>query len=63
MTYTQKRLVAHIFNGGSPKEYAIENHMHKSTVQKILSGLGIRKMFVTKDEHAAIMEMRKLLKQ
>ena len=62
MTTLHQRLVAHILADGSPKEFAIDNGIHKSTAQKILSTLGIRKMFVTEEERKAILEMRKLLK-
>lgn len=59
----KSRLVAHIMDGGSPKEFAADNNMHATTPGKILASLGIRKMFVTEAEVAAIIEMRKLLKK
>lgn len=62
LTTTQQRLVDHVLNGGMPKRFAIENHMHPNTAQKILNGLGIRKVFVTEDENRALIEMRKLMK-
>jgi hypothetical protein len=59
----RRRLCDYILAGGSPKEFAFDNKMHEKAPGKILAALGIRKIFVTEAEQAAIMEMRKLLKQ
>ena len=62
MSEIHKRLVAYILAGGSPKEFAIDNGMHPTGVGRHLAGLGIRKVFITDAEHAAIMAARKLAK-
>lgn len=63
MTDLHQRLITHILNGGAPKEFAFDNGIHKTTASRIMTEAGIRKVFITKAEHEAIIEMRKLLKK
>jgi hypothetical protein len=53
------RLRAHIMAGGTPKEFALAEGWHPTTAGKMLEGMGIKKVFVTQEEQAMIVAMRK----
>jgi hypothetical protein len=55
----KRRLHAHILAGGTPKEFACGNLIHSTAAGKLLAGLGIRKVFITRAEHALITQNRK----
>jgi hypothetical protein len=53
------RLRAHIMAGGTPKEFALAEGWHPTTAGKMLEGMNIKKVFVTQEEQAMIVAMRK----
>lgn len=53
------RLRKHIMSGGAPKEFAAEQGWHSTTAGKMLDGMGIRKVYITDEEHAFLIKMRK----
>ena len=53
------RLRAHIMAGGTPKEFALAEGWHPTTAGKMLEGMNIKKVFITEQEHAVILNMRK----
>jgi hypothetical protein len=52
------RLRAHIMAGGAPKEFAAGQGWHATTAWKMLDGMGIRKIYITDEERAHIMQRR-----
>lgn len=52
------RLRAHIMAGGAPKEFAAGQGWHATTAGKMLDGMGIRKVYITDEERALIMQRR-----
>jgi hypothetical protein len=52
------RLRAHIMAGGTPKEFALAEGWHPTTAGKMLEGMGIRKIFITDEEHQHIIVRR-----
>jgi hypothetical protein len=52
------RLRAHIMAGGAPKEFAAGQGWHATTAGKMLDGMGIRKVYITDEERAHIMQRR-----
>jgi len=53
------RLRAHILAGGSPKEFAIGEGRHSTMANKMLTGMGLKKVFITDEEHAMLIALRK----
>lgn len=49
----------HVLNGGTPKEFAFTHGMNLPNVGKLLGALGLRKYYLTRDEHAQVMKRRK----
>ena len=55
-----KRLLrAHILAGGTPKEFSAAHLIHSTSAGKVLADLGIRKVFITREEHALITHNRR----
>jgi hypothetical protein len=44
--------------GGTPKEFSEVRTWHPTTAGKMLQQMGIKKVFITEDEHAHIMKRR-----
>ena len=55
----KQRLRVHILAGGTPKEFAIDNALQENTAGKLLASMGIKKVFITEAEHAAIINQRR----
>ena len=55
---SRRRLRAHILAGGSPKEFTLGADMSPSAASKMLAGMGIKKVFVTDEEHALLKARR-----
>jgi hypothetical protein len=53
------RLRAHIMAGGSPKEFAANEKMHATTPGKMLAGMGLKKVFISDEEHGLLTSVRK----
>jgi hypothetical protein len=53
------RLRAHIMAGGTPKEFALGEGKHSTMANKLLVGMGLKKVFITDEEHALIVKLRK----
>ena len=53
------RLRAHMMAGGAPKEFSTNQGWHPTTAGKMLEAMGISKVYVTDEEHAMIMKLRK----
>jgi hypothetical protein len=53
------RLRAHIMAGGTPKEFALGEGKHSTMANKLLVGMGLKKVFITHEEHAILVAMRK----
>jgi len=53
------RLRAHIMAGGAPKEFSANQGWHPTTAGKMLEAMGISKVYVTDEEHALIVKLRK----
>ena len=53
------RLRAHIMAGGAPKEFALDQGKHSTMANKLLVGMGLKKVFITEEEHALIVKLRK----
>ena len=53
------RLRKHIMSGGAPKEFAANEKLDRTTPGKMLEGMGIKKVFITEEEHAFLIKMRK----
>jgi hypothetical protein len=53
------RLRAHILAGGSPKEFAIGEGRHSTMANKMLPGMGLKKVFITEEEHELLIKLRK----
>ena len=53
------RLRAHIMAGGTPKEFALGEGKHSTMANKLLVGMGLKKVFITDEEHAILVAMRK----
>jgi len=53
------RLRAHIMAGGTPKEFALNQGKHSTMANKLLVGMGLKKVFITEEEHALIVKLRK----
>ena len=53
------RLRAHIMAGGTPKEFSSVRSWHATTAGKMLQQMGIKKVFITEEEHALITKLRK----
>ena len=53
------RLRAHILSGGTPKEFALGEGKHSTMANKLLVGMGLKKVFISEEEHAMIVAMRK----
>lgn len=51
-------LRAHIMAGGTPKEFSNVRTWHATTAGKMLQQMGIKKVFITEEEHAHIMKRR-----
>jgi hypothetical protein len=52
-------LRAHIMAGGSPKEFSSVRSWHPTTAGKMLEAMGIKKVFITEEEHDIIKQLRK----
>ena len=52
-------LRAHIMAGGTPKEFSSVRSWHATTAGKMLQQMGIKKVFITEEEHALITKLRK----
>jgi hypothetical protein len=50
---------AHILAGGSPKEFAMGEGRHSTMANKMLPGMGLKKVFITEEEHELIIKLRK----
>jgi hypothetical protein len=53
------RLRAHIMAGGTPKEFALGEGKHSTMANKLLVGMGLKKVFISDEEHAILVAMRK----
>jgi hypothetical protein len=53
------RLRAHILAGGTPKEFALGEGKHSTMANKLLVGMGLKKVFISDEEHAILVAMRK----
>jgi hypothetical protein len=53
------RLRAHIMAGGTPKEFALAQGKHSTMANKLLVGMGLKKIFITEEEHAMLIALRK----
>jgi hypothetical protein len=53
------RLRAHIMAGGTPKEFALAQGKHSTMANKLLVGMGLKKVFISDEEHAILVAMRK----
>lgn len=53
------RLRAHMMAGGSPKEFSANQGWHPTTAGKMLEAMGIAKVYITDEEHALIVKLRK----
>lgn len=53
------RLRAHMMAGGAPKEFSANQGWHPTTAGKMLEAMGISKVYVTDEEHALIVKLRK----
>lgn len=53
------RLRAHIMAGGASKEFSMAEGWHPTTAGKMLEGMNIKKVFITEEEHALILKMRR----
>ena len=53
------RLRAHIMAGGTPKEFALAEGKHSTMANKMLVGMGLKKVFISDEEHAILVAMRK----
>ena len=51
-------LRAHIMAGGTPKEFSEVRTWHPTTAGKMLQQMGIKKVFITDEERAHIMQRR-----
>lgn len=54
----RSRLRAHILSGGAPKHFNSNEGLHQTTAGKMLGSMGIKKVFVTQEEHALLLKMR-----
>ena len=54
----KQRLRAHILGGGIPKHFSLDAGMHRDTACKMLSKMGIRKVFITEEEHTHLVARR-----
>lgn len=45
--------------GGTPKEFGMVRGWHPTTAGKMLEGMNIKKVFITEEEHAMILKLRK----
>ena len=52
------RLRAHIMAGHAPKIFSINENMYSTTAGKMLNAMGIRKVYITNEEEAHIMQRR-----
>jgi hypothetical protein len=52
------RLRAHIMAGGTPKEFSVREKLDATTPGKMLEGMGIKKVFITEDEHTHLVARR-----
>jgi len=55
----RSRLRAHIMAGGAPKEFSANQGWHPTTAGKMLEAMGISKIYITNEEHALIVKLRK----
>lgn len=53
------RLRAHIMAGGASKQFSMSEGWHPTTAGKMLENMKIRKVFITEEEHALLIKMRK----
>jgi hypothetical protein len=53
------RLRAHILAGGTPKEFALGEGKHSTMANKLLVGMGLKKVFITEEEHKLLIKLRK----
>lgn len=53
------RLRAHILRGGTPKDFALNEGKHSTMANKMLVGMGLKKVFITDKEHEHLMDRRK----
>ena len=53
------RLRAHILAGGASKQFSMAEGWHPTTAGKMLEGMGITKVFITTEEHALLLKMRR----
>jgi hypothetical protein len=52
------KLRNYILKGGAPKNFSIDQGLHETTAGKMLEKMGIRKRFITDEEHAHLMARR-----
>jgi hypothetical protein len=45
-------------SGGAPKHFNSDEGLHHTTAGKMLGSMGIKKVFVTQEEHALLLKMR-----
>jgi hypothetical protein len=45
--------------GGAPKEFSANQGWHPTTAGKMLEAMGISKVYITDEEHALIVKLRK----
>ena len=53
------RLRAHMMAGGAPKALALAEGSRPTTALRMLQGMNIKKVFITEEEHALILKMRR----
>ncbi len=53
------RLRTHIMAGGAPKAFALAEGSHTTTTLRMLQTMNIKKVFVTQEEHALLLKMRR----
>lgn len=53
------KLRQYILKGGSPKSFSLDQGLHETTAGKMLEKMGIRKRFITDEEHEHLMDRRK----
>lgn len=55
----RSRLRAHIMAGGASKQFSMSEGWHPTTAGKMLENMKIKKVFITEEEHALLLKMRK----
>mgnify|MGYP000922334496 CR=1 FL=1 len=55
----RKSLFSHIMAGGTPKEFGYVHRQMRASTQKLLWAMGLRKYYLTPEEHAEVMARRR----